>query len=106
MAFSILPPETLGIRTLADPKVTLRVRFVRARSARATWGASRTLQSKGAGATAARTPNINFNDCLRELGQAARPISTGELRALQRFHIRPINLVVYEGSLVPCGRDT
>ncbi len=30
--------------------------------------------------------------------QAARPISTGKLRALQRFHTRPINLVVYEGS--------
>ena len=39
------------------------------------------------------------NVCLRELGQAARPISTGELRALQRFHIRPINLVVFKGPL-------
>src|SRR5262249_12344831 len=105
-AFSILPPETLGIRTLADPKVTLRSVRPRTRGPRAAWGASRTPQSKSAGATAARTPNTNYNDCLRELGQAARPISTGELRALQRFHIRPINLVVYEGSLVPCGRDT
>jgi len=25
---------------------------------------------------------------------------------LQRFHIRPINLVVFKGPLVPCGRDT
>ena len=27
-----------------------------------------------------------------------RPISTGQLHALPRFHIRPINLVIYEGS--------
>jgi len=27
-------------------------------------------------------------------GQAARPISTGQLHALQRFHLRPINLLV------------
>ena len=32
-------------------------------------------------------------------GQAARPISTGKLQPLLAFHIRPINLVVYEGSL-------
>src|SRR4029078_6198484 len=31
--------------------------------------------------------------------KASRPISTGYLRALQRFHTRPINLVVYKGSL-------
>ena len=30
--------------------------------------------------------------------QASRPISTSQLRALQRFHPWPINLVVYEGS--------
>src|SRR5262249_50639905 len=30
-------------------------------------------------------------------GQAARPFSTGQLHALQRFHTRPINLVVFEG---------
>jgi hypothetical protein len=69
-------------------------------------GSPTTLTRVSAGATAARTPNINFNVCLRELGQAARPISTGKLRALQRFHIRPINLVVFKGPLVPCGRDT
>jgi hypothetical protein len=36
-----------------------------------------------------------------EIGQAARPISTGQLRGSVscRFHTRPINLVVYEGSL-------
>ena len=28
-----------------------------------------------------------------------RAISTGKLHALRRFHTRPINLVVYEGSL-------
>ena len=27
-------------------------------------------------------------------GQAARPISTGQLHAFQRFHLRPINLLV------------
>ena len=32
-------------------------------------------------------------------GQAERPISTGKLRALQLVHPRPINLVVFEGSL-------
>ena len=31
--------------------------------------------------------------------QAARPISTGKLHALPHFHTRPINLVIYEGSL-------
>ena len=31
--------------------------------------------------------------------QAARPISTGQLHALQRFHPRPINVVVYDGPL-------
>jgi len=32
------------------------------------------------------------------LGQAARPISTGQLHPLPDFHIPPINLVVSEGS--------
>ena len=32
-------------------------------------------------------------------GQASRPISTGKLQPLLAFHIRPINLVVYEGPL-------
>ena len=30
--------------------------------------------------------------------QASRPISTSQLRASQRFHPWPINLVVYKGS--------
>ena len=30
--------------------------------------------------------------------QADRAISTGKLHALQRFHTRPINVVVYHGS--------
>ena len=34
-----------------------------------------------------------------EVGQAARPISTGQLRVLLRFHTQPINLVVFKGSL-------
>src|SRR5262245_37027462 len=32
-------------------------------------------------------------------GQAARPISTGWLSALPHVHLRPINLVVFEGPL-------
>ena len=32
-------------------------------------------------------------------GQASRPISTGQLHALPRFHTQPINLVVFEGPL-------
>jgi hypothetical protein len=32
-------------------------------------------------------------------GQAARPISTGQLHASLRFHLPPINLVVYQGPL-------
>jgi hypothetical protein len=66
--------------------------------------ATRTLELQGQSPPGLRTPN--YNVCLRELGQAARPISTGLLRALQRFHIQPINLVVFKGPLVPCGRDT
>ena len=34
-------------------------------------------------------------------GQASRPISTGQLSVLPHLHIRPINLVVFEGSSVP-----
>jgi hypothetical protein len=30
-------------------------------------------------------------------GQASRPISTGQLNVLPRLHIRPINVVVYDG---------
>ena len=30
-------------------------------------------------------------------GQAARPISTAKLNALQRLHLRPINLVIFQG---------
>ena len=30
-------------------------------------------------------------------GKAARPISTSRLHVLPRFHLRPINLVVYQG---------
>jgi len=32
-------------------------------------------------------------------GQAARPISTGKLHVLRRFHTRPINVVVSNGPL-------
>src|SRR5450631_2958801 len=33
-----------------------------------------------------------------ENNQVERAISTGKLRALPRFHIRPINVVVFHGS--------
>src|ERR1043165_6787269 len=41
-------------------------------------------------------PELNRREIIG--GQAARPISTGKLRALPHFHIRPINHVVYVGS--------
>jgi hypothetical protein len=45
-----------------------------------------------------------FHDvCVSDLyrlfcGQASRPISTGKLNTLLCLHIRPINLVIFEGS--------
>ncbi len=33
------------------------------------------------------------------------PISTGQLHVLPRFHSQPINLMVYQGPLVPYGRE-
>ncbi len=39
------------------------------------------------------------------LGQASRPISTGQLHPLPNFHILPINLVISEGSSVPITRE-
>ena len=43
---------------------------------------------------------INEVSCLSTgiYSQAERPISTGQLKALQPLHFPPINLVVYEGS--------
>ena len=38
---------------------------------------------------------MNMNN---ESDQADRAISTGKLHALLRFHIRPINVVVFHGS--------
>src|SRR6266852_873950 len=35
------------------------------------------------------------HECKR--GQAARPISTARLNALRRLHLRPINLVIFQG---------
>ena len=32
------------------------------------------------------------------IGQAERPISTGQLNASQRLHLLPINLVIFQGS--------
>ena len=60
------------------------------------------------GLLAAPVLGPNFSMVALEIGQAARPISTSQLRAFVglRFHTWPINLVVYEGSLEPCGWDT
>ncbi len=38
--------------------------------------------------------------------QAARAISIGQLNALQRLHLRPINVVVFDGSSGGCPRET
>ncbi len=37
--------------------------------------------------------------------QAARAISTGQLNALRRLHLRPINVVVFDGSSGDCSRE-
>ena len=42
---------------------------------------------------------IGLDLCELFCGQATRSISTGKLSALPHLHIRPINLVVYKGSL-------
>ena len=38
-------------------------------------------------------------------GQAARPISTGKLNPFLGLHLRPINLVIFEGPSVPFTRE-
>ena len=37
--------------------------------------------------------------------QAARAISTGQLNALRRLHLRPIDVVVFDGSSGDCSRE-
>ena len=48
-----------------------------------------------------REPHSGREPCMRARdrvwGQAARPVSTGQLHALRRFHFRPINPVVCWG---------
>src|SRR5262249_12723527 len=61
--------------------------------------ATRGVQTTAATAQlATRAPGTRLNVAL-EVGQAARPISTGQLRRLLGFHTRPINVVVFDGSL-------
>ena len=36
-------------------------------------------------------------------GQAARPISTGKLNPLRGLHLRPINLVIFQGPSEACA---
>src|ERR1700744_624147 len=51
------------------------------------------VRAKGsAGRRAARLVLTN------QIGQAERPISTGQLNASQRLHLLPINLVIFQGS--------
>ena len=40
----------------------------------------------------------NLRTLINENDQANRAISTGQLHTLLRFHIRPINVVVFHGS--------
>ena len=47
---------------------------------------------------AARSRARHDEHCINESDQADRAISTGKLHALQRFHTRPINVVVFHGS--------
>ena len=57
-------------------------------------------------ASCTRTPGASFDVCLRSMVKPHDllvPVSSADC---SRFHTRPINLVVYEGSLGPCGRDT
>ncbi len=56
------------------------------------WQSQATLTRCSRNPTGLRYSEING-------GQAARPISTGKLHALQRFHTRPINVVVSNGPL-------
>jgi hypothetical protein len=42
-------------------------------------------------------PHMRFGDAMRKFyGQAERPISTGKLHALLRFHLPPIKVVVFD----------
>ena len=43
-------------------------------------------------------PRSGARTWTNESDQAERAISTGQLRALPRFHLRPIDVVVYHGS--------
>ena len=58
---------------------------------------------RASGDSAIRSPGTNTgrerSDVAFGIGQAARPIRTGQLHTLLCFHTQPINLVVYEGSL-------
>ena len=42
----------------------------------------------------------------RKSDQAARPISIGPLNGLLHLYAQPIDLVVFQGSLVSCDRET
>ena len=47
--------------------------------------------------SAARLCSLHSFNNQKYRGQAARPISTGQLNALPRLHLRPINLVIFQG---------
>ncbi len=58
------------------------------------------VRDRGALGRSLKTASWPHSRCEREskYPSSPRPISTGLLRALLRFQIRPINLVVYQGS--------
>ena len=48
-------------------------------------------------------PPLSRYDLIQRFISAVKPstVSSGKLRALLPVHIRPINLVVYQGALIP-----
>ena len=41
---------------------------------------------------------VNYSSCVQQIyGQAERAISIGKLNALLRLHLRPIDVVVFDG---------
>jgi len=49
-----------------------------------------------------RLHELSYSPSLKMYGQASRPISTGQLHTLLRFHLQPIYLVVFQGPSDRC----
>ena len=89
-------PQGLPCSTIGAEELNFRVRdgtgcFPFAMAAETLWSCTVARTS--------RTAQWTAKHVCRKCGvsQASRPVSTGQLRALQRFHFRPINPVVYWG---------